>query len=172
MSLWPTYLVMRRNRDRRTCRSLVAWGRARRCDSTMCLGPSGCWLVQQSHRSPPAPGRWSAAFLHHCLHLHHLLLCLCRPQHLCHRAERSLRPFQSLETEGPSKGRSRPVEGETTARTWTAAKGKGEYYLDKEKASKTWNIIKPKIFYSSPLVRYIYWPQRDRGGSHTALKRC
>lgn len=150
-------------------RRLVALGRAGRCDSTMRLRPSGCWLVQQSHRSPPAPGRWSAAFPRQCLLLL-LLLGLCRPHYLCHRAEPSLWPLHSLEAEGPSTGRSRPVEGETTARTWTAAKGKGEYYLDKEKASKTSKT--PKIFYSSPLVPYIYWPQRDQGGSHTALKRC
>lgn len=147
--LWPpTHLAMRRNQDWRTYQSLVAWGKARKCDSKLRLRPPGCWVVQPSHRSPPAPGKWSVAFPRRCLLL--LPLGLSRPRHPCCRVERSLQRFPSLEAEGPSTGRSRPVEGETRARTWTAAKEKEECYLGQKNALKRWKIIIWNVFIPYP----------------------
>lgn len=121
-----TYLAMRRTRRWRVYQCLVAWKSAKRCD--------WCWVTQQSRRSPPAPGRPSAAFPRHPLH--RLPLGFSGLRFLCGSRERSPRSFLALEAEGPSIGSSRPVEGGTTARTWTAAREKEQSCLEKENVMK------------------------------------
>lgn len=161
----------------KTYGSLGARERVERCDSVWHLSPWGCdvwvgWMSQLSHRTPPAPGSPLAAFPHHCL----LPQALSRSQRLCRGSSSSPWPSPSLEVVGPSTWRSPPVEGETTAHTWTTAGGEREkcssFSLVGKNVWQSWNKLTSTVFCSLPLVQYIYWPQKDQGGNHTVSKRC
>lgn len=159
-----TYHAMRRNWDWRAYQSLVPWKRAKRmkrCD--------WCLVAKQNHRSPPAPGRSSVAFPHH--HLHRLPLGCSGPRCLCCSMDRSLRSFPDLEAEGPSTGRSRPVEGETTADTWTAAGEKEESYLEKENVLEKLKLHDMKcILLLTPGAVYLLTTKGPTWKSHSLKK--
>lgn len=74
------------------------------------------WMPPRSHRTPAAPGSPLAVFPHQCPPPQ----ALFRSRHLCSGLVNAPWPSHSLEAAGPSTWRWPPVEGETTARTWTA----------------------------------------------------
>ena len=74
-----------------------------------------------SRTTPPAPGTPSAAFPPRCPHLPQAPFRSAPP---CADLSNSPWPSPSLEEVGPSTWRPLPVEGESTAGTWTTTEGR------------------------------------------------